>query len=200
MAQTDINICSQALVLLGADPISNFNESDAARTCGLVYPTARDAALNEIPWRFTIVKEQLTRKTEKPIAGWENAFIIPGGGTIEAIYETDAVGAAPSEQFTIYGRDVYSNREELWADVRFKRVEAEWPIYFYHFMIAEIASLIAFDITDQQSTADRWAVEARGTPEEARQGGRFGQAAFMDAAGDGQTEVNSYELIEIRSR
>ena len=47
---TSLSICSDALILLGAAPISSFTEgSDAAQACDRLYPDLRDTLLFKLP-------------------------------------------------------------------------------------------------------------------------------------------------------
>ena len=44
---TDLSICSDALILLGASPLSSFTEgTDAAQVCDRLYPDFRDSMLS----------------------------------------------------------------------------------------------------------------------------------------------------------
>ena len=61
-SETDISISSQALPRLGDSPISSFNETFGAVTCGNVYPFVKRRVLVAYPWRVTMVKSQLLNK------------------------------------------------------------------------------------------------------------------------------------------
>ena len=54
---TSIRICSDALLILGAKPISSFSEgTDAANICDRLYPNIRDATIQQYPWEFSFKK------------------------------------------------------------------------------------------------------------------------------------------------
>jgi hypothetical protein len=48
---TSLSICSDALILLGAAPISSFTEgSDGAQACDRLYPDLRDNIIANYMW------------------------------------------------------------------------------------------------------------------------------------------------------
>ena len=53
MALGDIALCARAMVMIGASPVSSFDEDSAeAEIARLLYPTIRDGMLASYPWRF----------------------------------------------------------------------------------------------------------------------------------------------------
>ena len=59
---TSLSICSDALIMLGAQPISSFTEgSDAAQACDRLYPDLPDSLLSRYPWSCSYQKTQLAR-------------------------------------------------------------------------------------------------------------------------------------------
>ena len=59
---TAVSICADALILLGASPISSFNDgTDEANTCDRLYSDTRDMTLSMYPWSFAYKKVKLAR-------------------------------------------------------------------------------------------------------------------------------------------
>ncbi|WP_156111644.1 hypothetical protein [Thalassospira australica] len=53
MALSDMALCARALVMIGAAPISSFEEEGAeAEIARMLYPAIRDGMLAGYPWRF----------------------------------------------------------------------------------------------------------------------------------------------------
>ncbi|SNB66981.1 hypothetical protein SAMN07250955_105229 [Arboricoccus pini] len=74
---TEADLCSAALVKLGAAPITSLNDSTTeSLIASRLYPVARDALLSCHPWDFTIAEAQLT---QDPSVSVENgyAFVLP---------------------------------------------------------------------------------------------------------------------------
>ncbi len=64
---TALSICSDALILLGAAPLSSFTEgTDAAQACDRLYPDLRDPLLSNYQGSWSVKKEQLARLTTAP--------------------------------------------------------------------------------------------------------------------------------------
>lgn len=81
---TDIEICSNALMLLGDKPIASFDEGGApaaltrARLCGALYPQVKRAILRRHPWNCAVKRVQLSPDSEAPAFGYTYRFLKPG--------------------------------------------------------------------------------------------------------------------------
>jgi hypothetical protein len=57
---SEVEICSDALLLLGEEPITSFDDaSKKARLCKRFYPVIRDSVLRAYPWRCAIKYQSL---------------------------------------------------------------------------------------------------------------------------------------------
>lgn len=62
MALSDVALCARALVMIGAAPISSFEEEGAeAEIARMLYPAIRDGMLAGYPWRFAAKGAWLSR-------------------------------------------------------------------------------------------------------------------------------------------
>ena len=90
-----LTICSDALLLLGAAPISSFNQgTDEATVCDRLYPDVRDSTLQMYPWTFSFKKVQLARTTNTPVNEWKYEYQLPSdriGPPRAALTSTEAV-------------------------------------------------------------------------------------------------------------
>jgi hypothetical protein len=78
MSATAISICSNALLLLGDKPISDFNEdNDRARLASNLWPMVRDAVLRSHPWNCAIKRVALAPETVGPAFDWTFQFLLP---------------------------------------------------------------------------------------------------------------------------
>ena len=76
---TPVSICADALILLGASPISSFNDgTDEANSCDRLYPDIRDMALSMYPWSFAYKKVKLARLITTPVSEWAYEYQLPG--------------------------------------------------------------------------------------------------------------------------
>ncbi len=89
MARTAINICNEALAMIGTEPINAFtDEGKEAALCNLLYPSARDEVLTLYPWSCTIARADLQRLSETPVSGYEYAYAMPNDYLAGGIVET----------------------------------------------------------------------------------------------------------------
>jgi hypothetical protein len=81
-----VTICSNALMRLGAKPISSFTESDSSETntplnrvqlCANLYPVERLAFLREHTWQATISRVILSPDVTTPAFEWSYRFLRP---------------------------------------------------------------------------------------------------------------------------
>lgn len=187
MATSDIDVCSMALMSLGAKPLNSLDDpGDTAKFLKLAYPRIRAGVISSYAWECMKVREKLTRLTERP-SGFDYAFIMPGKliGAPAAVYDSGAVGARATSAFEVRGRTIVARFPECWVELSIVKQESEWPAWFFNLMVAAVCAEIAFMVTDQQSTQDYWEVKTYGTPSENRMGGLYGQATTLDAQGSG---------------
>lgn len=79
MATTPVSICSNALLMLGDNPIASFDDdTDKARLASNLWPTARDFVLRRHPWNCAIKRVVLSPSTEAPAFDFAYQFAMPG--------------------------------------------------------------------------------------------------------------------------
>lgn len=79
MAVTDVSICSNALLMLGAKTINSLDEdNDRARLASNLFPMVRDYLLRGHPWNCAIKRVALAPDVETPAFDWDNQFTLPG--------------------------------------------------------------------------------------------------------------------------
>lgn len=79
MALTPVDICNQALALVGQkETIASLSENATpAIVCSVLYEDTRDEALADAPWPFARRRALLGLLTETR-TGWKNAYQLPG--------------------------------------------------------------------------------------------------------------------------
>ncbi len=79
---TALSICSDALLLLGAKPISSFDEgTDEASVANRLYADIRDQSLVTYPWSFSFKKVKLARLITTPINEYKYEYGLLGVDT-----------------------------------------------------------------------------------------------------------------------
>jgi hypothetical protein len=198
---TAVSICSDALILLGAKPISSFNDgTDESNTCDRLYPDIRDMTLSMYRWSFAYKKAQLARLIDTPVNEWRYEFQMPGDrlGNPRAAYATTAIGARPFKEWEMVGDRLYANEQTIVVDYPYQTPEFAMPQYFIQLLKYMMAWHLAMPITEQDSKSVYWQGVAVGGPGENGRGGYFRQAMNIDSQGTPPNVIEDYELIAVR--
>jgi hypothetical protein len=199
---TDLSICSDALIMLGAAPLSSFTEgTDAAQACDRLYPDLRDSLLSRYPWSWTYKKTSLGRLATAPINEFKYAYQLPGNilSGVQAVFETSASNQnAINDGWEIYGDQLYTDLETVFIDYQETISESRMPVYFVHLLRNALAGELGIVITDQASKADYFRGIAYGSPGENGRGGLFREAVNIDSRGRLPQIIEDYALIQVR--
>ena len=75
---TKVSICSNALLMLGAQTINDFNdENDRAKLCSNLWPTFVDSVLRKHYWNCAKKSVVLSPEVETPAFDWDYQFLLP---------------------------------------------------------------------------------------------------------------------------
>jgi hypothetical protein len=111
---TELQLCNMALRRISAEPLSSL-ETDTSKEAGLCrtfYGPARDAALEEHPWRFAIARQSLTASTITNLTAWEYVFQLPTDpACIRPLCLIDTLGSNVEGAFPFFveGAYLYTN-------------------------------------------------------------------------------------------
>jgi hypothetical protein len=194
-----VSICSDALILLGAKPISSFTDgTDEANTCDRLYPDVRNMTLMMYPWSFAYKKMKLARLITTPTNEWEYEFQLPGDrlGNPRAVFPSENVGARPFTAWEINGDKLYTNELTIVIDYPYQTQEFAMPSYFVQLLKYMMAWHLAMPITEQESKTQYWQAVATGGGE--GRGGYLRQAINMDAHGQPPKVIEDYALVAAR--
>jgi hypothetical protein len=199
---TDVSICSDALVMLGASAISSFAEgTPAATACSRLYPDLRDTLLSRYPWSWSLRKVQIARLATAPINEWKYAYQLPGDmltGVI-AVFDSGSDAARPVNYgWEIYGSQLYTNLETVYIDYQETVSESLMPPYFVRLLRMAMAAEVAMVITDQASKMEYYRGITFGSPGENGRGGLFREAANIDSRGQLTKSIDDHSLVQVR--
>ena len=129
MALNSIELCSSALIKLGADGISSFEDGTAeARVAARLYPLVRDALLSAHPWSFATKKVELARLAAPPVTDFAYAYQLPND-FLKALSAGDDARSRGSS-YQIVNRQLHSNAESVVLSYVFRPSEGDFPAYF----------------------------------------------------------------------
>lgn len=198
---TDIRVCSDALLMIGQKAISSFNEgTDASNICDRIYPGVKKSALQSFPWSFTFKKVALAQTTTTPVNEYKYEYQLPSDrlGTIRRAFNSSAVGARTFSQWTIQGDKLLTNEETVVIDYQYLPTESEMPSYFIQLLKYMMCWHLATPMTDQDAKAQYWQAVAVGAPSENNRGGYFRTAMVIDGQGNTTQAFEDFSLVAVR--
>ena len=200
---TDVSICSQALLLLGANEITSFSVGTApSAICNKLYPRVKSQTLGMYPWSFTLKKSQLSQLSSTPTNVYSKEYQLPTDmflGVPRAVFASTSTGNLPRiTDYEIQGDKLLTNETTIVIDYQQLVAESAMPSYFVQMLVYQMAWHLAEPVTDQTTKSDYWKTVALGTPAENMRGGYFRQAINIDGAGQSKTVIADYLLTEVR--
>lgn len=166
MAASAVQICSNALILLGADPINSFtDESDRATVVANLWPQVQDALLRMHPWNCAKKRVQLAPDAQSPDFEWAYQFTVPGD-----LLRVLAVGeSGETPDYRIEGRKLLTDESTLKLLYIYRNTNIpHWDTLLVHAASAAMAEAAAYPITKsattQQAMAEKlgfWLRQAR---------------------------------------
>lgn len=154
MATTAIDICARALILIGAQPITSFEDgtTEATVAANLYEDTVRDM-LARHRWRFASGQSQLSRLTDPPDARWSAAYQLPADALLlHAVTVADMPVAFDRYQDLVYCDA--GDQEAVFADYTFRADESLWSPPFVTAVQLQLASIFAYAVAAQDGLSD----------------------------------------------
>tara|TARA_R100001460_G_scaffold108386_2_gene159318 strand:- start:460 stop:1053 length:594 start_codon:yes stop_codon:yes gene_type:complete len=152
-AQSAIDVSSRALILIGADPITSFDDgNNEALIASNMYEDVARASLVNTRWRFATNQVVLNRLTSPPTGRFDAAYQLPSGWLMTHVV---TVNDTPIEYQT-YGDKLFcdeTSTSELVLDFTFRAQEQDWPSYFTVAVEYELASVFAVSLARDQALA-----------------------------------------------
>lgn len=199
---TDVSICSNALVLLGSSRLASFSDGTvAARLSEDLYPKIKELTQSMYPWSFTLAKVQLNRLVATPTSIWRYQYSLPAdmlNGVPRRVFASGNVGASAIQNYEIQGDKLLTDETTIFVDYQVDVAEDKMPGYFVQLLIYQMAWHLAEPVTDQTTKADYWRGIALGTAADNYRGGYFRSAANIDSAGQSPTVIADYMLTAVR--
>jgi hypothetical protein len=143
MALTKEQVANRSLALLGADPITTFEDDNSteAQFCALLWDGLIEDLLTVKPWRFAMKQETLDRLVAEPAGRWEAAYQLPSDLLrLQAITLNDN-----TIHYDRYDDMAYCNAGEddiLVADYIYKAEPAMWMPYFTNAVVLKFAAIL----------------------------------------------------------
>lgn len=156
---TGVSICSNALLMLGAQTINDFSDQlnlDRAKLCANLYPTVRDDMLRSHPWNCAIKRVVLAPDAAAPVFGYQQSFELPAD--FLRVLEVGESGA--QIDYLVEGRTIQANTTVLELRYVFRNeVESTWDSSLVRLVTLAMAAVLAYPVT--QSSALQQSLEQK---------------------------------------
>lgn len=153
MPLSNIELCSAALVKLGAEGISSFSDGTAeADVAGTLYDIVRDGLLGVHPWSFATAHAALVQLPNEPLTDFQYAFELPAD-FIKALSAGDECRGRGAI-YQLIGREVHTNYEELIFAYIKRADEADFPTYFVSALVNRLAAEFCLPLTENASRSE----------------------------------------------
>ncbi|MGH6943121.1 MAG: hypothetical protein ACREH6_02730 [Geminicoccaceae bacterium] len=188
MALSSIELCSTALIKLGARSISSFEDGTAeAEVVSRLYPLVRDAMLCTHPWSFATSQVTLAQLTMEPLADFAHAYQLPQD-FLKAL-SAGHDGRGRGLQFQIISRKLHTNANSVVLTYIFRPSEGDFPAYFSSALVSRLAAESCVPLTENSARAERLSNLAE---EELK------LARLIDSQQDTPPKVEDFTLIKAR--
>lgn len=141
-----IEISSNAMILIGANPISSFTEGTEGLVANALYESTYTAVLSSFRWRFASKQKVLSRLVEEPLHNYQYQYQLPTD--LLVIIKTEYLA-----DYEIYGDKLYTDQPSLSIDYIYRVEETLLPHYFVKTLEFLLAAQFAIPITDNTKRA-----------------------------------------------
>ncbi|MBL0690548.1 MAG: hypothetical protein JJV93_02730 [Alphaproteobacteria bacterium] len=146
----DIDICSQALIRLGSQPIQSFDDSTvASQIASNLYNNTRDFVFSIYPWRFTKRSLQLVKMLDK--TDNSNYYFELPKDCIRLIQVSSVESSPLLIDYKINGRKIFTTSNTVYIMYITAVDEIDFPIYFTQVLIDRLAMTFAIPLTQDSS-------------------------------------------------
>lgn len=189
MALSSIELCSSALIKLGAEPISSFEDGSAeARVAGSLYPIVRDGLLSAHPWSFATAQTELARLASEPVTDFSYAYQLPVD-FLRALSAGDD-GRGRGLVYRIVNRELHTNAASVVLTYVFRPGEGDFPAFFQSLLVSRLSAEFCLPLTENTTRSRQLSDLAT---DELR------LAKLTDGQQDTPTRIDDFPLVEVRA-
>lgn len=187
---TDVSLCAKALVKLGAQPITSFDDPVVeAQVARELYPAVRDALLASFPWSFTIAQATLVRDDTTSPVDFAYAYLLPDD-MLRSI-SAGTGGRGRGLVFRIRGDRLVADAPDVTLTYQRRVPESEFSVSFVAALVAKLAAEFAIPLTENSARAESL---QRLAAEEIR------LARLLDSQQATPRRVEDFTLMQVRGQ
>jgi hypothetical protein len=188
MAMSRIDLCSRALLKIGANPISSFGEGTAeADVASNLYDYVRDALLSAHPWHFATTQKKLAAFSGQGEDAASGGYALPVGCL--RVLSAGSFAGGSGLVYRLSNRTLHTAATEVYLTYVFRPDEADFPPFFDKVLIAYLAAEFCIPLTDSTS---RWESLRKIAEDD------FRQAKLINAQQVTPARIDDFSLVEAR--
>lgn len=152
MATSAVQICSNALLLLGANTINSFDdEGDRVTLVANLWPNALDAVLRSHPWNCAVKRLTLAPDSTAPDFDYAYQFTLPG----DCLRVLSCGRKGEAQAYEIEGRKLLSDDDTIYLRYIRKNTDIpSWDALLVQAAEAYMAMTCAYPITKSASMVE----------------------------------------------
>ncbi len=153
MTMTATGLCSRALIKLGAQSISSFEEETAeAHIADQLYDLTVDGLLAAYPWRFALTQVRLNRLAVNPTADFKYAYALPNDCVriISAGHCLKGSGLS----YRIHKQQLHTDSDHVILTYIARPSEESFPAFFVQALVAKLAAEFCLPLTESTSRTE----------------------------------------------
>ncbi|MCX8134936.1 MAG: hypothetical protein N3D18_13355 [Roseococcus sp.] len=152
MALTALELCSRALLRLGAPAIASFSEGTAeAEVASGLYGGVRDALLSCHPWSFATAQASLPRLSATPAADHAYAFQLPAA--FLRVLSAGGPGSGRGLSYRLFEDRLHTDAPQVTLTYIFRPHESAFPAFFASALVARLSAEFCIPLTESTSRA-----------------------------------------------
>jgi hypothetical protein len=147
MALTALQLCSRALIKIGAQPVASLDDGTAeSEVAANLYPAMRDGLLSLHPWSFATAQETLPRLAAQPVADFVHAYQLPVG--FLRVLSAGGENAGQGIRYRIVEDRLHTDAERVTLTYVFRPDESAFPPFFASALVARLAAEFCIPLTE----------------------------------------------------
>lgn len=154
MGASPIDVCNEALLLLGIAAIQSFTEgTEVSKSCETAYFASRDTMLGLYPWPFATSTSALAPTVSSKRSLWSEVFQLPEDYFKIQSIELGTQHTASDIAYEVRENTIHSNQSEM--VIKYTRLIPEvvfWDALFRQAVVLEIAIRLANKFTSDNNT------------------------------------------------
>lgn len=183
-----LDLCSQALLKIGASPIHAFDAKTAeSKIATALYESVKQNILSSFPWTFAIKTERLAKLSIDPEADFSHAFQIPN--ECLCVLSVGMNEKSTGLSYQIKGTQLLTTANDVYATYLRDVSESELPPFFRQALVSRLASEFCLPLTENTTLANFLLKQAEMDEKKAR---------VIDSQQETPRAILNFPMVDIR--